>query len=124
MRDPRVVRPIERITDLDRDRQRLVDRHDRRSRQARRQRLACEVLEDDVVEIAVPADVVNRADVRIVECRNRPRFLLEALTGFSVRGKRAAQHFDRNRPIEPRVACPIHLAHSTFTNGRDDFVGS
>ena len=79
MDDARAVRAVERVADLDRDRERVLDRKPRRPVQLVRERFAFEILQDEVVELSVAADVVDGADVRIVQGRNRARFLLEAL---------------------------------------------
>jgi hypothetical protein len=118
------MRAVEGITDLNGDRHRLVHRQHRRSLQTRRQCLALQVLQHDVVELAVAADVVNRTDVRIVERRNRPRLLLETLTRLRIRGERPGQDLDGDCAIEPCIARPIHLAHATFADGTDDFIGA
>ena len=79
MDDAFAVRASERVSNLDGNGERIIDRKLRRSAQPVRERLPFEILEHEVVERSVPADVVNGADVRIVERRNRARFLLEAL---------------------------------------------
>jgi hypothetical protein len=122
VRDAGAVRTIERIANLHGNGQRVVDWKHRCLLRSRRQRLALEVLEDDVVLVAVAADVVNRADVRIVERCDGARFLLEALPRLGIGGERAGQYLDRDGPIEPRIARAIHLAHAPFAKGRDDFV--
>ena len=84
MRDAGTVCAIERLADLNRDRQRLVHRQRSGSTDAVGERLAFEELEHQVVEIAVAADVVNGADVRIVQRGNGARLFLEATPGFRV----------------------------------------
>ena len=96
----------------------------RRSVQPVRERLAFEILEHQVVELAVAADVVDGADVRIVQRGNRARFLLEALPRFRIRRERAGEHLDGDRAIEPRVARAVDLAHAARANRGDDFVGT
>jgi hypothetical protein len=56
--DPLPVRLVERVGDLDADAQRLRQRQ-RPSREALRQRLALEVLHDEVLGLALSADVVE-----------------------------------------------------------------
>ena len=69
------------------------------------------------------ADVVERADVRMVERRDRPRLALEALADCGFGGELRRQHLDRDVAIEPRVAGAIHLAHAAGAEQRDDLVG-
>ena len=122
MGDAGAVRAVERVADLDRQRERFIDLKPRRSAQPVRKRLPFEMLEHQVVELAVAADVVDGTDVRIVQRGNRARFLLEALPRFRIRGERAGQHLDRDRAIEPDVARAVDLAHPSSTKRSDDFV--
>ena len=122
MGDAGAMGAIEGIADLNGDGDGVCHRQHRRSLQPRRQGLALEVLEHDVVEIAVAPDVMNRADVRIVERGNRSRLLLEALARFRVSSQGAGQNLDGNRAIKPGIAGSIHLAHAALTDGRNDFV--
>ena len=38
------------------------------------------------------------------------------------RRERAAENLQRDRSIDPRVACPIDLAHPALADGRSDFI--
>ena len=78
MDDPGPVRLVERIRDLNTVAQNLLERQ-RPFRQFVRQRFALEQLHHQVVL----ADVVQRADVRVIERRDRLRLTLEALREFS-----------------------------------------
>ena len=123
MRDAGTMRAIERIADLNRrsPAPRPPAAH-RIAPDAIGQRLAFEELEDEVVEIAVASDVVDRADVRIVERGDGARFLFEAPARFRVRRERAGQHLHRHGPIEPRITGAIDLAHAACAERRDDLV--
>ena len=70
----------------------------------------------------MPADVVDGADVRIVQRGDGARFLLEALPRFRIGRERAREHLDGNRAIEPRVARAIDLAHAAGADRGDDLV--
>ena len=78
MDDAGGVRGVERIGDLHGEVEQRVDRQ-RRAVDAVAQRLAVEQLHDEERQIAVPADVVERADVRVVQRRGRPGLALEPL---------------------------------------------
>ena len=78
MDDPRAMRLVERVGDLNREGQRLIERQ-RAFRQSLRERLAFEVLHDQIVDAVLVADVVKRADVRMVERSDRFGFALEPL---------------------------------------------
>ena len=67
------------------------------------QRGAVDVLNDQIVI----ADVVELADVRMIQRRDRACFLFESLGVFRL------QSFDRDRAADARVARLPHLAHSS-----------
>ena len=77
MDDARAMRRVERARDLDRDRQRLIERQ-RAFRQAIGERLAFDQFQDQRADAVAVFDAVDRADVRMVERRERARFALEA----------------------------------------------
>ena len=122
MGDARAVRAVERVADLDRNRQRGLDRKPRRPVQLVLERFAFEILQDEVVELPVAADVVDGTDVRIVQGRNRARFLLEALPRFRIAGEHAGEHLDGDRAIEPDVARTVDLAHTALANRTENLV--
>ena len=124
MRDPGVMRPIEPASDLNRERQRLLDRQHGRPIETLLQRLAFEVLEHEIVGVAVAADVVDRADVGVVERRDRAGFLLEARPRLVVLGETGRHDLDGDGPIESRVARAIHLAHRAGARPGDDLVAA
>jgi hypothetical protein len=66
MHDALPVRLVQSIGDLDAIAQRLLERQ-RTPCQPLRERLAFEVLHDEVLGLAFPAHVVKRADVRMGE---------------------------------------------------------
>ena len=57
-------------------------------------------------------DPVDRADVRMVERREHPRFALEAGQPVGIRGEGTRQNLERDVAPELRVARAIHLAHA------------
>ena len=91
---PCAVRRVERVGDLDRRSRSACVGRQRALAEAVRQRLALEQLHDEVVGPVLVADVVERADVRVVERRDRPRLALEAL-------RAARRSDDRSRPAGP-----------------------
>ena len=123
MDDPCPMRPIERVGDLNRHRERLRERH-WASLESRFERLAFEILHDEVRRAPLFANVIQRADVRVVELRDGTGFAVEPFAKFPIGGERDGQHFDRNDAIEPRVARFVDLAHATAPEQRLDFVGA
>jgi hypothetical protein len=76
--DAAPMRAIERVGDLDRHAQRLVDLH-RTGAKSIGQRLSLEVFHDEELDATVDADVVQRADVRMIQRRDGARFAFEPL---------------------------------------------
>jgi hypothetical protein len=58
----------------------------------------------------------------VVEGRDRPRLTLEALAQLRIRRQRLGENLDGDGAIEPGIARPIHFAHSTGTDGGEDFI--
>ena len=73
-------------------------------------------------ERALAADVVQDADVRVIERRDCPRLALEALTQLRVGGQRTREDLDGDAAIEPRVTGSIDFAHAAGSERFDDFV--
>ena len=94
----------------------------RASRQASGERLALEDLHDQEGDVTFTSDVVQRADVRMIECGDRPRFPFEPLAQLLVRRERSGEHLDRDHAVEPCIARAIHLAHAACPEQADDFV--
>ena len=82
------------------------------------------MLHDQEVDVPFLADVVERADVRVVEGGDRPGLALEAGTRLGVGGQVVRQHLDGDLAIEPRVPRPVDLTHAARPQGGDDLVGS
>ena len=87
------------------------------------QRLAFQVLHDQVLGVAFAAHVVQRADVWMRELRDRLRLPLETLADLGRGGKMRRQDLDRHRPVESGVPRPVHLSHAARAERRDDLVG-
>ena len=74
------------------------------------ERLAFEQFHRD--ERRIGADVVDRADVRVVERRGGPRFALKAFQGLPRHADAGREHFDRHHPFETSVGGAIDLPHA------------
>src|SRR5207253_1610501 len=123
MDDAEAVRGIERAGDVGGDAQRVAQRQ-RPARERVGERLPLQVLHDEVVDAVLMPDVVERADVRMVQPRDRPRLPLETLAQRRARGELRRQDFDGDVAAEARVAGAIDLAHAAGAERRDDFVGT
>ncbi len=109
------VRRGESLGDLDRARQGGLERQ-RSPTQALGERLALEQLHHQELPLDVlvqrrASNVVEHADVRMRQLRNRSRFAFEALTVIGIAGELGLQYLDRHVAAQPRVACAIDLAH-------------
>ncbi len=122
MDDARAVGAVERVANLIRDGECLVNRQAPGTAKEVGERLPFEVLEHEIVEPALVADVVDRTDVRIVQRGNCACFVLEAPPRFRVRDERGREHLDGDRAIESRVASAVHLPHAARPELRDDLV--
>ena len=120
MNDPLPMRLVQGIRDLDAVAQRLLERQ-RASRESIGQGLALEVLHDEVLGLAFPSHVIERADVRVRELRDGSRFPLEALTVLRG-GALLRQDLDRHGPVQARVPRLVHLAHSAGADCGEDLV--
>ena len=58
--------------------------------------LTLEIFEHEEVDTALVADVVERADVRVIERRDRARLAVEALAQLRVARERRADNLDRD----------------------------
>src|SRR6516162_8175721 len=68
------------------------------------------------------ADVVDREDVRMVQCRGRAGLLLESKKAVSVGRERRGQNLDRHVAAKARIARAVYLTHPTCGEGREDFI--
>lgn len=74
--------------------------------------LAFDKLKDDVVPAAIFADVVNAADVLVIEPRGRLSFVLKTAECVFVARLIRRKYFDRDGPIERRVVGAKYSPHS------------
>jgi hypothetical protein len=101
--DPFLVRGFERVGDLQRDPQRLVQRQ-RAARDALLERLALDELHDEEVAGAGFFEPEQRGDVRMIQRRERLGFTLEAGDAIGIGRERFGEHLDRDRPSQLRDA--------------------
>ena len=120
--DAGAMRGGERVGDLHRVGQRLAERQ-LAAPQPRRQRLAVEELHHQEVDAVLVADIEQRADVGMRQGRHGARLAIEALARRRVRDQIVRQDFDRDSPIETRVARLVDFAHAAGAERGDDLVG-
>ena len=122
MDDAPGVRRLERVGELESPFDQLIRRH--LLADARVERPALEQLHHEIRTALVLADVIDRADVRMVDRRDGARLTVEPFERDRVAGDGRRKDFDRDVAIEPGVAGAIDFAHATGTDRLEDFVGT
>ena len=121
MDDTFLVRRLQRVRDLMRNGQRVIERH-RPTRQPLGEILAVHELHDQRADAVGFFEPVNVGDVRMVERGERLRFAGEAPEPIRIGGEGFRQDLQRDVAIEPRVARAVDLAHSTGAKRSKDFI--
>jgi hypothetical protein len=125
--DPARVRGLEGISQLETEADDVAGRNDPGTRLVQRRSLEKFQNEIDrrrfLLGAAMLADVVQGADVRVVQGGDEPRLLLKPLERIATRRTRG-EHLDRDLAVQPCVARTIHLAHAASAERRNDFIGS
>ena len=120
--DPRKLPSLrERRGDLCSELQNLSD-WKRPFGQAVGERLPGDQFHHQVARFVFAADVVERADVRVVQLRDRAGFALETLPQVGTRGEMCRQDLDGDVALEPAVPGAVHLTHATRPNPSDDLI--
>lgn len=121
MDDASGVRGLQRIGKLDCPAQQ-VGQGQRPAGDAFAQRGAIEVLHRNVSLSVGFAQVVNGADIGVVETRGRLRFAPKAGEGARITGDRGRQELERDLTIEPDVFRQVDLAHAAAAELAHDAV--
>ena len=66
------------------------------------------------------ADVVNRADIRMIESRRGAGFALEAGQMLFRGGQRGGEQLERDVPVKRQIVCLVDLAHAAGADRSDD----
>ena len=123
MDDAVLVRRFERFRDLAGDVQRLRQ-WQRPGRDPTGERRPIDELEDEIPALVHDFDAVDRADVRMIERGEDLGLALEPRDAFGVACQGIGQRFDRDVPVEPRVARAVDFAHAAGAKRRSDFIGA
>ena len=121
MRHPLAVGLVQRVGDLDGVAERLVQR-ERTLAEPVGQRLALQVLHDQEVGLALPADIEDGADVGMAQRGDRLRFPLEPRLPLGVGGDMRGQDLDGNGSLQPSVGRFIDLTHAPGPEGGLDLI--
>ena len=103
---------LERATDLDRVRHGLGQRQAPEAPDALLERLALDVLEDDVGGAVVLAGVDHGDHMRVVELRHGARLAPEALELVGILGDVPVHQLDRHPALEGGVEGPVDRGHA------------
>jgi hypothetical protein len=123
MHDARLVRARERVGHLARLREQPAQ-GSRAFGELLAKRPALHELHDHVGSVSLPADLVDRHDVGMVQGRGGPRLLLETREPFAIGRELGGQDLDRHLASETRVACPVDLAHAAGAQRGEHLVGA
>jgi hypothetical protein len=121
--DPLVVGRVESPGDLERDLDRSLPRQRSRGEPGA-ERHALQELRDGVGDPAALAQVEDRQDVRVGKGGDGPRLALEPLEGAAIGRQQLGQDLDGDFAAEPGIPRPVHLAHPSGADRREDLVGS
>ncbi len=122
MHDALLVRGLERVGDLQRDPERILDRQCA-SPQTIGQRFAFDELHDEEVPAVGHFHAVERRDVWMIERGEHLRLALEPGDAVGI-SETLAHDLDGDRSAELRVARPVDLAHPPGAKRVEDFVGT
>ena len=86
------------------------------------QRVALEQLRDDVGEVALLLELIERQDVRMRDGRDRLRLALETDARLLVRGETVGEDFERDVAADALVVGAVDLAHAACPDRLDDVV--
>jgi hypothetical protein len=122
MHDPVLVRAGEAVGDADQ----VADELRRVVVHVLAQARAADQLHRQVVHVPAidgrAADVVDRDDGRMIECRGRACLALESHQRLGILCHRRRQHFDRHFARKARVSRSVDLAHSAAAEWGENFV--
>jgi hypothetical protein len=115
------VRPIKSIRDLNRVSKTIVEGQ-WPSGQSSFESLSLEALHNQIINAALSADIVQRANVGVAEAGNSPCLTLETLPSVLALMAGAGEHLYRNRSAEAGILSPIHFPHAAGPKRRNDNV--
>ena len=121
MDDALLVRRLERLCDLLRDRQRVVERN-RAARDPLRQIVTLDEFHDERTHPAGFFEAVDVRDVRVVQGCEGLGFAREPSKPVRIVRKRVREDLERDIAIQPGIARAIDLSHAPFADRRGDFV--
>ncbi len=86
------------------------------------ERFAFEVFHHQVMGAVLMADVVQGADIRIVQTGDGARLNLEPLATFGAARQLCGQDLDSDGAVQAGIAGAVDFAHTAGADGRKDLV--
>ncbi len=123
MNDTDFVRSRQRVGNLCRDGDCFAEWNGT-GRQQLSHRLATNQFHGDEVRLVDATELINRDNVRVIECGRGTSFHLKAGHGFGLRMMLQQNGLDCDFTAEARVPGAINLAHAAGTELLEDFVGA
>jgi hypothetical protein len=124
MDDSALVRRVERVDQLTRDRNRVARRESPGRNDSIGKRRALDQLQHNPAQRAGLFHAVDRGDVRMVQRGEESRLTLESLEPVAISSEDFREDLDRDVATESSVARAIDLAHPARSERADDFVWS
>jgi hypothetical protein len=121
MYDAGSMRPIQRIGNLNSVPQNIRKRQ-WISFQPALDGFAIQALHHQVVDPVFTADVMQRANVRVVEFGACAGLALEPLPDVFSLGRYTREHFKSDGPVEPCVFGPVDFSHTASTQRGQDHI--
>jgi hypothetical protein len=121
MHDPLLVRRFERLGDLLRDRQRVLDRNGS-PRDVIRQRRPLDQLHDEGCSAVALLQTVNGRDVRMIEPGEHFGFALETRQPLAIGRHGLGQHLDGDGALQVGVCRAVDLTHAARADLAGDFI--
>ena len=121
MNDPAPVGAVHRGGQIDRVGEHLLEGQ-RALGQARRERLALDVLHHQEVHAVLITYVVERADVRVIQRGDRPRFALESFACHRIHMKQRGQDLDSHGSGQASITALVDLPHAAGSQKSGDLI--
>ena len=121
MDDSAAVRAVHRGGQIDGVGERLLEGQ-RSLGQARGERLSLDIFHHQEVDAILLTDVVERADVRVIQRGDGPRFALESFAGQRIHMEQRGQDFDSDGSGQTCVTALVDLPHSAGSQQSSDLI--
>ena len=123
MHDTVAVRSLEAVSDFGANAEEQIEREGR-FLEAVGESFALEMFHDEVADAVLLANVVEMADIGMIEGRDGAGFAFETFASFGFFGKMRGKNFDGDFAVEAGVEGAVDFAHAAGTEGRLNFVGT